>query len=182
MVPLTSLWLPILLSAVFIFLASFILHMAIQAWHRSDYGKAPTDSALAAAIDIPSGQYMVPHCEYGKMTPEERKAAMTRPMAMMTVSNPPKSFGGTLGTWFFFCLLVSFFVGYIASVTIAPGAAYLHVHRVTATAAFLCWGLGSFSESIWFGRPWSVTFKHAIDGLIYSLLTGGTFGWLWPNA
>jgi hypothetical protein len=26
-----------------------------------------------------------------------------------------------------------------------------------------------------------VTIKHVIDGLIYGLLTAGTFGWLWPK-
>ena len=30
-------------------------------------------------------------------------------------------------------------------------------------------------------RRWSTTAKHTIDGLVYSLLTGGIFGWLWPS-
>ena len=182
MVPLTALWLPILLSAVFVFIASFILHMLIKPWHKGDYQKAPTDSALSAAIDIPSGQYMVPWCDWSTMTPEERKAKMGQPMAMMLVRNPPPSFPGTLGVWFLFCLIVSFVVGYLASVTINPGAAYLHVHRVVATAAFLTYSLGGFPDSIWYGRPWRIAFKDVIDGLIYAMLTGGTFGWLWPAA
>ncbi len=35
--------------------------------------------------------------------------------------------------------------------------------------------------SIWYRRDWMTTIKSTIDGLIYGLLTGGTFGWLWPH-
>jgi hypothetical protein len=36
--------------------------------------------------------------------------------------------------------------------------------------------------SIWYWRAWSLTAKVVFDGLIYAMLTGGTFGWLWPAA
>jgi hypothetical protein len=182
MVALTELWLPIVLSAVFVFITSFILHMALQFWHRSDYQKATSESTLADGIkSLTSGQYIVPYCEWGKMTPEEKKAAMSGPTATVLVRNPPPSFPGTLATWFVYCLGVGLFVAYVASVTVARGADYLHVHRVAGAVAFMTWGLGGFSESIWYGRPWRVTFKGMIDGLLYALVTGGTFGWLWPN-
>jgi hypothetical protein len=35
--------------------------------------------------------------------------------------------------------------------------------------------------SIWYSRAWINTIKSTIDGLIYALLTAGTFGWLWPR-
>jgi hypothetical protein len=35
--------------------------------------------------------------------------------------------------------------------------------------------------SIWYQRAWSLTLKSTIDALIYGLLTGGIFGWLWPS-
>jgi hypothetical protein len=182
MVALTDLWLPIVLSALFVFLTSFILHMVLQFWHRSDYRKAATEATLADGIkSLASDQYLVPHCDWGKMTPEERKAVMSGPTATVMVRNPPPSFPGTLATWFVFCVVVAFFVAYVASVTVARGAAYLHVHRVAGAVAFMTWGLGGFSESIWYGRPWRVTFKHMLDGLIYALVMGGTFGWLWPR-
>jgi len=38
MIPLTALWLPILVSAVIVFFASFIMHMVL-AYHKSDYRK-----------------------------------------------------------------------------------------------------------------------------------------------
>ena len=182
MVALSSLWLPIVLSALFVFVTSFILHMVLQFWHRSDYQRAATDSALLDGIKaLPSNQYMVPYCDWSKMTAEERKARMSGPTGILMVRNPPPSFPATLAAWFVLCLVVSLFAGYVASVTVAPGAAYLHVHRVVGTAAFMTWGLGGLSEAIWYGRPWRVAFKDMLDGLLYALVTGGTFGWLWPN-
>jgi len=40
MVPIAALWIPILLSAVIVFVASSIIHMLLP-YHRSDYGNAP---------------------------------------------------------------------------------------------------------------------------------------------
>ena len=80
-----------------------------------------------------------------------------------------------------FCLLIGFFVAYLTAHTVPSGANYLVVFRVVGTAAFLAYGLGNLSNGIWKGQPWSVTVKEVIDGLVYGLLTAGTFGWLWPR-
>ena len=34
---------------------------------------------------------------------------------------------------------------------------------------------------IWYRRSLLTTIKSSVDGLIYALLTAGTFGWLWPR-
>ena len=57
---------------------------------------------------------------------------------------------------------------------------YLGVFRVAGTTAFIAYAAGLWQQSIWYSRPWSTTLKHTLDGLIYALLTGGAFGWLWP--
>jgi hypothetical protein len=41
--------------------------------------------------------------------------------------------------------------------------------------------LALWPMSIWYRRAWTITIKSTIDGLIYALLTAGTFGWLWPR-
>jgi len=74
-----------------------------------------------------------------------------------------------------------FFVAYIAGRTVAPGAHYPAVFRVAGSVAFMTYGLGPLVNGIWKGQPWSMVFKEAFDGLIYALLTAGTFGWLWPR-
>ena len=86
-----------------------------------------------------------------------------------------------LGQWFAFCLVVGFCAAYLTGRTVASGAHYLIVFRVAGTAAFLAYSVGNLANGIWKGQPWSNVLKEVIDGLIYSLLTAGTFGWLWPR-
>ena len=50
-----------------------------------------------------------------------------------------------------------------------------------ALAAFVGFTLALYQMSIWYKRSWSLTIKATVDGLIYALLTAGTFGWLWPH-
>jgi hypothetical protein len=57
----------------------------------------------------------------------------------------------------------------------------LRVFRVVGTTAFLAYGLGHLSDGIWKNQTFSFTIKEVIDGLVYALLTAGTFGWLWPR-
>jgi hypothetical protein len=185
MVPLTALWLPIVLSAVIVFVASAIMHMVLP-YHRGDYQKLPDEDKLLAALraaGLKRGLYTFPFC-----TPKEMKSpAMVEkykqgPVGMMTVfpSGPPVM-PKFLGMWFVFCLIVSFFVAYLTGHTVASGVDYLAVFRVAGTAAFLGYGLGHVSDGIWKGQTWSFTIKEVIDGLVYGLLTAGTFGWLWPR-
>ena len=185
MVPLTALWLPILLAAVIVFFASFIMHMVLP-YHRGDYQKLPDEDKLLAALraaGVKRGLYVFPFC-----TPKEMKSpAMIEkynqgPVGMMTIfpSDPP-AMPKLLTMWFVYCLIIGFLVAYLTGHTVAPGARYLAVFRVAGTAAFLSYGLGNLSNGIWKGQPWGVTIKEVIDGLIYGLLTAGTFGWLWPR-
>jgi hypothetical protein len=89
--------------------------------------------------------------------------------------------GKHLALWFGYCILISIFVAYLTGRTTGSGADYRTVFRIAGTIAFLGYGVGHIIESIWRGQPWSTTTKHVIDGLVYSLLTAGTFGWLWPK-
>ena len=41
--------------------------------------------------------------------------------------------------------------------------------------------LAKWSDKIWTKRSLASEIKATIDGLIYGLLTGGVFGWLWPR-
>ena len=72
-------------------------------------------------------------------------------------------------------------VAYVACLTLNAGADYMAVFRLTATVAWLAYGTATVPEAIWFGRPWSSIFKGFGDALIFALLTGGAFGWLWPQ-
>ena len=185
MVLLTALWLPILLSAVIVFFASSIMHMVLP-YHRSDYKKLPDEDKVRAALraaGVQPGLYHFPHCSHKEMkSPETVEKFKQGPVGILTViRSGPRAMPKYLISWFIYCLVVGFFAAYITGRTVAFGAPYPAVFRVAGTVAFMSYGLGNLSNSIWKGQPWSVTIKEIIDGLIYGLLTAGTFGWLWPR-
>ena len=183
MVTLSMLWLPILLSAVFIFIASNILWMALPFWHRPDYGRLPEESTVQnALVSAKSGQYIVPCVNWNKLSADERAAMQTRPAALLLVRNPGKfEMGKSLGTWFAYNIVIAIFVAYLTGHTRPAGAHYLEIFRVAGTAAFLAYGLRGVPDAVWYGKPWLVAFKEMVDGLVYAMLMAGTFGWLWPK-
>ena len=186
MVPLTSLWLPILLSAVIVFVASSIIHM-MSPWHRNDYGRLPDEENVRAALRpfaIPPGDYMVPRPQTRDelRTPGFAARVSEGPnMGVTVLPNEPWSMGRNLGLWFVYLLIVAVFAGYMAGRALPAGAHYLVVFRFVGTAAFLGFAIALWQMSIWYRRAWSTTVKATIDGLIYALLVAGTFGWLWPK-
>jgi len=183
MVHLSTLWLPILVSAVFVFIASNLLWMALPFWHRKDYQRLPDEkSVLGALAAAKSGQYIAPAVDWSKASAEERTAAKTGPMALLMVRNPNAfSFGKALTIYFLYTIVISALVGYITGVVLGPGTHYPRVFRVAGTAAILAYSFRGVPDSVWYGKPWTVTIKEFIDGVIYGLLTAGTFGWLWPH-
>jgi hypothetical protein len=89
--------------------------------------------------------------------------------------------GKNLVQWFVYTLVVSLIVAYVAGQAIPPGTRYLHVFRIVGATAFLAYGAGQIPAAIWMGKPWKVVWKEVLDGLVYGLVTAGTFGWLWPR-
>lgn len=185
MVSLAALWLPIVLSAIIVFIASSIMHMILP-YHRSDYHQLPEEEKALTALrglGLKRGQYIFPYGTHKDMnTPAMIEKYKQGPVGIMTVMpNGPIVMPKFLAQWFGYCLVVGVFVAYLTGHTVAPGASYPAVFRVAGTAAFLAYGLGHLSNGIWKGQPWSVTIKEVVDGLVYGLLTAGTFGWLWPR-
>jgi hypothetical protein len=184
MITLGSLWLPIVASAVLVFVVSSLVHMVFK-YHNRDYTKIPNEDAVRAAIrGAKPAQYLIPYCadmkDMGK--PEMQQKYVEGPMVVMNVMpNGVPKMGKSLTQWFLFVLIVSFLIGYVAAHTIPPGAAFLGVFRVLGAAGFLAYAAGVLPASIWMGQPWSVACKEVFDGLLYGLVTAATFGWLWPR-
>jgi hypothetical protein len=186
MVPLLSLWLPIVVAAVLVFLASSIVHMALT-YHRSDYRQVPNEDDVRAALrqaGVAPGSYNFPWCKDMKElgSPEMRARFDEGPVGILHVmpSGPPRM-GKHLGWWFVYLLLVSFFTAYVTGRTLVAGTDYLEVFRVAGTVSFMAYGLAQLADPIWKGGRWSVAAKNAVDGLLYALVTAGAFGWLWPG-
>jgi hypothetical protein len=182
-----ALWIPTLLSAVFVFVASTIIHMAFQWWHRSDYGKVPQEDKvmeLLRPIAIPPGDYVVPGSSGSAemRTPEFAEKLKKGPVMVLTVMpNGMFKMGKSLALWFLYLLAVSHLAGYVACHALPVGARYTAVFRIVGVTSFLGFSAAIWQMSIWYHRSWCTTIKSTIDGLLYAGLTAGTFGWLWPR-
>lgn len=186
MTGLSALWLPILLSAVAVFLVSSVIHMA-SPWHRNDYPRLPEEDRLRDALRplaLPPGDYMVPRPRSTEelKSPEFAARMQEGPNVIMTVlPNGAGGMGRSLSLWFGYALMVSVFAAYVAGRALPPGAEYLAAFRFAGVTAFLGYSAALWQMSIWYHRAWGITVKSTIDGLIYALVTAGVFGWLWPS-
>jgi len=188
MVSIASLWLPILLSAVLVFVASSILHMVLP-FHRNDLRKLPTDKEdqvleTLRRVSVPPGDYCAPHPgSSAGMKEPAFVAKMTKgPVAFMTIApGAPPSMTSNLVQWFLYTIVLSVFGAYVATLAAGPGADYMMVFRVVSATTFMGYALALPQHSIWYRRNWRTTVVSMVDGLIYGLLTGGVFGWLWPR-
>ena len=187
MVGIPALWLPILLAAVLVFIASSIIHMFLP-YHKTDWKKVPDEDVVMDAMrafDIPPGDYVIPQAgSMEVMNSDEFKAKAEKgPVWFMTVLPPGNPFGmGTqMAQWFGFCILVGVLAAYIAGRALSPGAPYPSVFRFAGCTAFIAYGIAHLQRSIWYKQAWSTTGKNLFDALVYGLLTAGAFGWLWPD-
>src|SRR2546422_2807945 len=120
MTGLSALWLPILLSSVIVFVASFVIHMALPWWHQSDYTKVPNEDRLRDALRplaVPPGDYMVPRPSNMQemRTPAFTEKMEKGPVVMLTViPNGPPSMTKSLVLWFVYCAVVGLFAAYVA--------------------------------------------------------------------
>jgi hypothetical protein len=185
MVSIISLWLPILLSAVTVFILSSIIHMVLK-YHNNDFKALPSEEPVMDDLrkhNIPPGEYHFPHAKDMKEmgSPEYIEKMKKGPVAMMTVlENAPPKMGGQLTLWFLYSIIVGIFAAYIAGNALPAGSHYLAVFRFAGCTAFVGYSLALLQNSIWYKRNWGATLKSMFDGLIYALFTAGIFGWLWP--
>ncbi len=186
MVGLAALWLPILLSAVIVFVASSLIHM-VSGWHKSDYPGVPNEDRVMDALrpfGIPPGDYMMPRplSRQEMRSPQFMEKFKRGPVMMFTVMpGGSMAMGKNMVQWFVYCVVISFFAAYVAGRALGVGAEYLRVFRFVGVTALLAYAAALWPTSIWYRRSWLTTFKGTVDGLVYALLTAGTFGWLWPR-
>ena len=186
MVGLAALWLPILLSSALVFVLSSVIHTVLP-WHKSDYPKLPNEDRVMDALRplaIPPGDYMMPRpsSRQEMRSPQFVEKFKKGPVVMFTVfPGGSMSMGKNLVMWFLYSVVVGCFAAYVAGRALPAGAAYLQVFRFAGVTAFVAYSVALWQMSIWYHRSWVTTIKATVDGLIYALLTAGTFGWLWPR-
>ena len=187
MISLSQLWIPIVLAAVLVFVASSLVHMVFK-WHNADYLKLANEDEVRAVVRAGNpapGQYAMPHCtDMNEMkNPEFAKKFVEGPVGLLTLrANGAPNMGSSLALWFAYTLAISLIAAYIASRTLPAAANFLQVCRVAGTVAFLAYAGGSVQNAIWMGKPWGSAMKDVLDGLIYGTLTAVALAWLWPRS
>ena len=187
MTVLHTLWLPILLSSVFVFVASSILHMALPWWHKGDYVKLPQEDKVLDSLRpfaTPPGDYMAPQAaNFAEMkSPEFAEKLRKGPVMVLTVlPNGMFDMRRSFSLWFLYLVVVSFLSGYVALHALPFGARGTVVFRIVGVTSFLGYTAALWQMSIWYRRSMGTTIRATVDGLIYAAVTAGTFGWLWPR-
>jgi hypothetical protein len=183
-----ALWLPVLLSAVAVFIASSVLHMVVMSWHKDDCLALPNESKLLDALRplaISPGDYAapMPASMADMKTPEFAAKMKAGPVVLLTVRpNCEMNMGRALLLWFVYCVVVSALAAYVASVSLAPGASFGRVNQVVGATALAGYSLALWQAVIWYGRSFGAALRTSLDGLLYAVLTGLVFGWMWPAA
>src|SRR5438067_1390002 len=181
-----ALSLPILLSAVLVFVVSSVIHMA-SPWHKGDYPKLSNEDRVMDALRplaIPPGDYMMPRpaSREEMRSPQFLEKFKRGPVMMFTVwPGGSMSMGRQLVQWFLYAVAVGCFAAYVAGRALSAGAPSAQVFRLAGVTAFVGYSLALWQMSIWYRRSWTITIKATVDGVIYALLTAAAFAWLWPH-
>jgi hypothetical protein len=184
---LLQLWLPILVSAIGVFLASSLIHMVFK-WHNSEYKALPNEDAVRSVLNaakLEAGLYSTPHCTDMKEIETEAMQQKFRegPVALITLRAPgAPAMGRYLVQWFLLNLVVAALGGMLALQTMGIHAHPHYAGHFIGLFSLFVYGCGSVQESIWMGRPWSATVKNLLDALIYGTVSAIAFWQLWPSS
>ena len=177
-----SLAIPVFLSGVALFFASFLSWMVLQL-HKQDWVKlAQEDKFIEAArgCDVSPGSYAFPACS----SPEEMKSEefrqkmKTGPHGIMTVFGPI-SMGRNLGQTFVYFLVVSFCLAYLTTLAFPTGGDFMKVFRFVSTAGFLTFFAAIVPHAIWFKCR---IVGHLIESIAFAAIIGVIFAAMWPTA
>ena len=178
---LVQLLLPVGLSAVALFIASFLSWMVLKL-HFSDWVKIENEDEFIDKVrdmGLPAGSYGFPGFATPADTtnPEIHKKCEEGPSGILTVF-PKVSMGRNLGLTFAYFLGVNFCLAYLASFALGPDAAKFEVFRFVATAGLITYVGAMLQHAIWFRCR--IT-GHVIESIAYAAITGAIFAAMWPT-
>lgn len=182
---LIGLWMPILLSAIVVFIAS-ALAWTVLPHHRADFKAVPDqkkfDDAIAS-LDIKPGLYMFPYSADPKAMKEAAflERWKSGPTGTFNLWANCPSMPRNMALSFAFYLVTSIFVAYVCTLGLNPGDSYLRVFQIAGVTAIMAYAFGAIPKDIWFNTPCRAVITCLIDGIIFGLLTAGVFGWLWKS-
>jgi len=185
---LIALWMPIIASAVAVFIVSAIFWMALP-HHKPDVQTMDNGEGFRKAIKdlgVAPGNYMFPNCDHKDMkSPEFQAVWKEGPWGHLRLLPAAPNMGKSLLGTFITFLLISVFVGYLASMMFSGAAAdpsAKMVFRFCGAAAVLGHVFGGLPHAFFFGKPARFMITDAVDAIVYGIVTGAVFALLWPAA
>jgi hypothetical protein len=178
-----ELWLPIIVSGVALFFASFAAWMLLP-HHKPEWTGLPNEDAVAKSLrdaNVPPGQYMFPYCAgSADMKSEDfQRRSKAGPHGTLSVWPGAPNMGVNMACTVAFFIIANFVIAYLATMALEPGDKFMDVFRFVGTAGILTYGTANILNGIWFNRK---MVADIIDGLAYGLITGLIFALMWPGA
>jgi hypothetical protein len=178
---LASLWLPIVLSGVALFFASFLSWMVLQL-HKKDWQKLRKEDEFIAAVrqcEIQEGSYMFPMAESpAEMKNEEFKRKFEAgPRGIVTVFGG-MNMGMNLVLTMIYFFVISFMLAYLSTIALKRGAPFLDVFRFVTTAGLMTFLSAIVQHAIWFRTR---IVGHVIESIAYAIIVGVIFAAMWPK-
>jgi hypothetical protein len=188
-VALSSLWLPIVLSAVAVFFLAGLAWMVVG-HHAKDWVKLPNQDAVMDVLrdQAPNGgQFVFPGCDHkdrkSMNTPEFQAKFAKGPSGYLYIRKPgPFSMGPMFVQSILFYLVVTTLVAHLATATFHEGAPRAYVFHYVWLATWLAYAAGMTWSVIWAGHSWRHTLLCMLDHVVYAAATAGIFAWRWPAA
>lgn len=178
-----ALWLPVLMTTVVLFVASFLAWVVLP-HHKPDVRRWPEEERLLDFVresGAAPGEYLFPLIEQDEMKEDRARQRYERgPWGLIRVWPRQPDMVRNMAATFGYFLLVTLLVAYVAAAALTPGAVFGEVFRIVATTAILAYCAGGVLNEIWFTRPLRAKLMNAIDGLVYGAITGVIFGLMWP--
>jgi hypothetical protein len=175
-----SLWLPIIVSGVGLFFASWAAWMLLP-HHKPEWKGLPDENTVMNTLrNIPPGQYMFPYAA----TPADCKSKEFKqrleagPRGTLTLWEKPASMAVNMLCTLLFFIIANFVIAYLAGIALPRGTDFMKVFQFVGTAGILTYGTANILNGIWFGRK---MIADIADGIAYGLITGLIFAALWPG-
>jgi hypothetical protein len=177
-----ALWLPIIVSGVALFFASWAAWMLLP-HHKPEWRGLPNEASVMDMLrnaSVPPGQYTFPHAasQAECHTDEFKRRVADGPSGTLTIWNKPPNMGVNMLCTLLFFVIANFVIGYLTGIALDPGESFMKVFRFAGTAGILTYGTANILNGIWFGRK---MVADIIDGVAYGLITGLIFAALWPG-
>jgi Flp pilus assembly protein TadB len=186
---LVHLWLPIVASAVAVFVGSALGWMLVG-HHKGDMNKLTEeqDRKLIEALktlNLAPGVYGYPDM-HKKMTREEQKKCyetmFQNPVGMLRVWKHPHM-GVNMFKTFLVNVVVSVFIAYIGWTAFgAAPKSFMQHWQLLGTCGVLAYSFSFIPCEIWYQQTRRALTTMFIDGVVLGLLCGAVMSWLWPVA